>query len=380
MNDLEFQRKKIDEIDKQLLPLFLERMECSRAVAEYKKINNMLVLDKAREKEILDHKMSQVAPEKASAVRDFFSSIMSISRAAQRKQLASDISAVDLDKTFDCGHLKSDPTVVFQGVAGANSETALIKLFGADCKRTNVMTFAETLDTVEAGTADYAVLPLENASTGSISGVYDLLEIRDFYIIGEVDVNIEHCLVAHPDAEIADIKTVYSHEQGYLQCKEFFKHYPEIEFKSYYNTAMSAKLVAGFGDKSLAAIADPRCADIYGLKVLARNISTSGNNVTRFAVVAKRGILNGSCDKISILFTLPHECGSLSHILSEFSVNGLNLLKIESRPLADKNFEYMFFIDFEGNLLDEKVQRVMGTVAESTSYLKILGNYPSSKE
>lgn len=376
MNSLEIQRKKIDEIDKQLLPLFLERMECSKAVAEYKKANNMPILDKAREKEILDNKTSHVLPENASAVRDFFSSIMSISRAAQRMQLTADNSVVDPDIFFDRDQLKPDPTVVFQGVAGANSETALIKFFGNNCKRTNVMTFAEALDEVEAGKADYAVLPLENASTGTISGVYDLLETRDFYIIGEVDVNIEHCLVAHPDARLTDIKTIYSHQQGYLQCKEFFKQYPKIEFKTYYNTAMSAKLVAGIGEKSTAAIADPRCADIYGLKILARNISTSKNNVTRFALVAKRGILNESCNKISILFTLPNECGALSHILSEFSINGLNLLKIESRPLAHKNFEYMFFVDFEGNLLDEKVQRVMGTVAESTSYLKILGNYP----
>lgn len=380
MNSLEIQRKKIDEIDKQLLPLFLERMECSKAVAEYKKANNMPILDKAREKEILDHKISQVSPEKVSAVRDFFSSIMSISRAAQRVQLSADKPAICLDKTFDKVQLKSNPTVVFQGVAGANSETALIKLFGNNCKRTNVMTFAEALDAVEAGNADYAVLPLENASTGSISGVYDLLETRNFYIVGEVDVSIEHCLVAHPDAKLSDIVTIYSHEQGYLQCKEFFKRYPQIEFKTYYNTAMAAKLVAGMGEKSTAAIADPRCADIYSLKILARNISTSGNNVTRFAVVAKRGILNDNCNKISILFTLPHECGALSHILSEFSINELNLLKIESRPLADKNFEYMFFIDFEGNLLDERVQRVMDTVSESTLYLKVLGNYPCSKE
>ncbi len=380
MNDLEIQRNKIDEIDKQLLPLFLERMNCSKAVADYKRANGMAVLDKKREKEILDHKMSLVEPEKATAVRDFFSSIMSISRAAQRKLLAETPEAVDLASIFDMGSLKADPTVVFQGVAGANSETALMKIFGDDCKRINVMTFGETLDAIENGDADYAVLPLENSSTGSISGVYDLLESRDFYIIGEVDVPIEHCLVAHPEASLSDIEKVYSHEQGYLQCKEFFKSYPKIEFQAYYNTAMAAKLIAGMGDKSVAAISDPRCAEIYGLQILADNISTSHNNVTRFAAVAKKGVLNPECNKISVLFTLPDESGALSHILSEFSINDLNLVKIESRPRRDRNFEYMFFVDFEGNLLDEKVQRVMGTIAESTTYLKILGNYPFKKD
>ncbi len=380
MNDLEIQRKKIDEIDSQLLPLFLERMSCSRAVADYKRKNNLPVLDKAREKAILDHKASLVEPEKASAVRDFFSSIMSISRSAQRKLLSGCAGGIDFKGIFASDALKADPTVVFQGVAGANSETALMKLFGADCKRTNVMTFGETLDAIDEGSADYAVLPLENSSTGSISGVYDLLESRDFYIIGEVDITIEHCLVSLPQAELSDIETVFSHEQGYLQCKEFFKSYPKIEFQAYYNTALAAKLISGMGDKSKAAIADPRTAEIYGLKILADNISTSRTNVTRFAAVAKKGILNPDCNKISILFTLPDESGALSHILSEFSTNDLNLVKIESRPRHDKNFEYMFFVDFEGNLLEEKVQKVMGTIAESTTYLKILGNYPFKKE
>ncbi len=380
MNNLEIQRKKIDEIDNQLLPLFLERMECSKAVADYKKANNLPVYDQLREKEILENKMSQVSPEKATAVYDFFSSVMSISRAAQQKLLTANKSDISLDKIFDSVQLKSNPTVVFQGVEGANSETALMKIFGDNCKRINVMTFAEALDAVESNNADYAVLPLENASTGSISGVYNLLETRDFYIVGEVDTEIEHCLVAHPEAELSDIETVYSHEQGYLQCKDFFKRYPKIEFQAYYNTAMAAKLIAGMGEKSKAAIADSRCADIYGLKILADNISTIHNNVTRFVAVAKKGVLNIECNKISILFTLPNESGALSHILSEFSINGLNLVKIESRPRHDKNFEYTFFVDFEGNLLDEKVQQVMETVAESTTYLKILGNYPFTKE
>lgn len=380
MNELEKQRKKIDDIDRRMLALFLERMECSGAVAEYKRENNLPVLDKKREEEVLNNKMALVDSDKAVAVRDFFSSIMSISRNAQRKLIGNHASSLEIESKFDIAALKDDPTVVFQGVAGANSETALMKIFGDDCKRKNVMTFGETLEAVENGDADYAVLPLENSLTGSISGVYDLLEERDFFIIGEVDVPIEHCLVALPDTKISDIETIYSHEQGYLQCKEFFKSYPKIQFSAYYNTALAAKLVSGMGDKSKAAISDPRCAEIYGLRVVEKNISTSQNNVTRFAAVAKRGILNSGCGKISLLFTLPNESGALSNILSEFSINDLNLVKIESRPRKDRNFEYMFFVDFEGNLLDPKVQRVMGTVAENTSYLKILGNYTLPKE
>lgn len=375
MNELENLRKQIDEIDAELLPLFLKRMDCSAAIAKYKKANNLPVLDRVREKEILDNKTALADKDKSTAVRDFFSAIMSISSASQKKILAPDAADVDLCKIFDRGELKSDPTVAYQGIAGANSETALIKIFGNSCKSVNTMTFAEVLDAVEKGDADYGILPLENSSTGSISDVYDLLESREFYIVGEVDIPIEHCLVGLQSSDIRDVRTVYSHEQGYLQCKDFFKNYPKIEFQAYYNTALAAKLIAGSGDNSKAAIADKRTADIYGLKILAENISSSDNNITRFAAIAKRGVLNEKCNKISILFSLPNESGSLNHILSEFADNGLNLVKIESRPIHDKNFEYMFFVDFEGNLLDEKVREIINTIAKNTSYLKLLGNY-----
>ncbi|MBR2452818.1 MAG: prephenate dehydratase [Clostridia bacterium] len=375
MNELEKLRCEIDEIDSQLLPLFLKRMECSKKVADYKKKNSLPVLDKARENEILNEKAASVSPDKASFVRAFFSSIMSISRKAQRQLLSDNNLKNSLFEGFDQCGLKTNPTVVFQGVAGANSETALMKIFGNDTNRINVMTFAETLDSLQEEKADYAVLPFENSSTGSISGVFDLLENRDLYIVSEVDVSITHCLVAPKGATLDTIRQIYSHEQGYLQCKEFFKNYPKMKFSAYHNTALAAKYVAGLNDASIAAIADKRTAEIYGLEVLAENISTNQNNVTRFVAIAKRGIMNEKCNKISVILTLPNESGALCQILSEFKNSGLNLVKIESRPLCDKNFEYMFFIDFEGNLLDKDVQNVISAIQESTTSLKILGNY-----
>ncbi|MBO4941167.1 MAG: prephenate dehydratase [Clostridia bacterium] len=375
MNELETLRNEIDQIDSELLPLFLKRMECSKKVAEYKRKNNLPVLDKSREKQILDHKASMIPLDKASFVRDFFSEIMAISRKAQRQLLSDGNLENSLFEGFDQCSLKENPTVVFQGVAGANSETALMKIFGDDTKRINVMTFAETLDALQEGQADYAVLPFENSSTGSISGVFDLLENRELYIVSEMDVSISHCLVAPKSATLDSIREVYSHEQGYLQCKEFFKNYPKMKFSAYHNTALAAKYVAGLGDTSVAAIADKRTAKIYGLRVLAENISTTQNNVTRFVVIAKRGIVNENCNKISVLLTLQNESGALCQILSEFKNSGLNLVKIESRPRHDRNFEYMFFIDFEGNLLDDNVQTVISAIQENTTQLKILGNY-----
>ncbi len=375
MYDINDLREQIDKIDAELLPLFLKRMECSHNIAEYKRANNMPVLDKVREQQILDGKAAQADSELQASVRDFFSGIMKISRNAQAKQIYSEQNSPWLT-AFKAEPIKSNPVVAYQGIPGANSETALIKFFGENTKKTNVMTFAEVLDAIDTGEADYGVLPIENSSTGSISGVFDLLESRRFYIVGEVEVDIQHCLVGLKGAELRDIRAVYSHEQGYMQCKEFFKSYPKMEFQPYFNTAMAAKMIAGLGDISNAAVADGRTASLYGLEVLAENISSIDTNITRFAVVARSGITLPEYNKISIMFTLPHQSGALCNVLSEFSDNGINLLKIESRPGKQGNFEYLFFVDLEGNLQNPQISDVLANVMGSCASFRILGNYP----
>ena len=375
MQDLTDIRKKIDEIDSRLLPLFLDRMECSHQVAEYKQANNLPVLDKERESMIIKDRLSKVSDDLKEPVHDFFSNIMRISRNAQTKELSSSPDFSTLLNVFSKEDLKADPVVAYQGVPGANSETALLKFFGPECKKINVMTFGEVFDSIESGKADFGIIPLENSSTGTISASFDLFEKRDFYIVGEVDVNIEHCLVGFPDAQLKDIRKVFSHEQGFMQCKEFFVKYPKMSFEPYHNTAMAAKMIAGLGDPSNAAIADPRTAELYGLKVLANGISSSDINITRFAIVSKKGRLNKDFNKISILFTLPDESGALSRVLSVFASNSLNLTKLESRPSHNQAFQYMFFVDFEGNLLDQNVLNVLKKLSQATASLKILGNY-----
>lgn len=378
MTELEILRNRIDEIDKQLLPLFLERMNCTAGVADYKRANNMPVLDRKREKEILDNKAAAVDDKLSEPVYDFYSAIMAISRAAQNKELNRKSAHINLSEYFDRSEFKEQPIIAHQGVAGAYSESALIKFFGDDAKRISVMSFADVFEALESGKADYGVLPLENSYTGSISDVYDLLAENNFCIVGETDIPIEHCLVGLPDAKIEDIKTVYSHEQGFMQCKSFFKSFPSVEFQPYFNTAVSAKMVSGSGNKTCAAIAGKRTAELYGLKILAENINQSSKNTTRFAIIAPRGVLNEKCNKISIAFTLPNESGALSRILSVFAVNGLNMVKIESRPRHDRNFEYLFFVDFEGNMLNDKIKHITEEIMEQTSDFKLLGNYVSA--
>ena len=300
---------------------------------------------------------------------------MSISRSAQTKALADTQNGEALLKDFNLSLDKATPTVVYQGIPGANSETALLKCFGEACKKRNVMTFAEVADSVISGEADCGILPIENSSTGSISGAMDLFEKHSLYIMSEVTVEINHCLVGIKDAELRDIRTVYSHEQGYMQCRNFFDSYPKMEFTPYHNTAMAAKMISGLGDSSVAAIADRRCAELYGLEVLAENISSIGTNATRFAVISKHGVLDDSFNKVSIMFTLPNQSGALSKLLSVFSDSGLNLVKIESRPSHSGSFEYIFFVDFEGNLNDPRVKDVLSVLQTMSASLKILGNY-----
>ena len=374
MTDLNELRKQIDEIDAALLPLFIKRMDCSRKVAEYKIAKNMPVFDPTREEQILNDKAEKVADELKISVREFYSSIMKISKAMQSGIMGSSNTATLFDM-FDSNPLTSDPTVAYQGIPGANSETALIKFFGESTKKINVMTFGEVLDEIENGNADYGVLPFENSSTGSISGVCDLLEKRNFYIVGEVNVDIEHSLVALPTAELRDIRKVYSHEQGYMQCKKFFDNYPKMTFHPYHNTAMAAKMISGLGDVSCAAVADKRTAQLYGLQVLADNISSIGTNITKFVVVAKKGHLDEENNKVSVMFTLPHQSVALCKALSIFSDNGLNLLKILSRPSHNGNFEYIFFVDFEGNPLEKSVRNAISQLDSFAESLKILGSY-----
>ena len=375
MYDIDFLRQEIDKIDAELLPLFLKRMNCSLGIAEYKRQNNLPVLDKQREEKILNDKMSKVSEELRIPVRDFFAGIMKISRNEQTKALADTHGVLSLLDNFEDSTDVKNPLVAYQGIPGSNSETALMQFFGDSCSKTNVMTFAEVLDAVNDDKADFGVIPLENSSTGSISATLDLLEKRSLYMVGETEVNIDHCLVGLPGAELRDIKKVYSHEQGYMQCKAFFAKHPKMQFEPYHNTALAAKMIAGNGDPSVAAISDRRAAELYGLKILAEGISSIDVNKTRFIIISKKGQLDPDFDKVSILFTLPDRSGVLNEVLSAFAQSGVNLLKIESRPIHDGSFHYTFFVDFEGNLQDEKIKNVISQLLNMTASLKILGNY-----
>lgn len=273
-----------------------------------------------------------------------------------------------------------NPKVVYQGEPGAYSEMAALKFFGKDAETKGLYQFEDTFKALKSGEADYAVLPIENSSTGAIRQVYDLLIQYECYMVGETTVSIQHNLMGLPGTKINEIKTVYSHEQGLFQCESFLNEHPEWNQIPAADTAGSAKMVAEKKDKTKAAICSARAAEIYGLEILAPSIQSNKLNTTRFVVVSPQMELRESRDKICLSFTIRHESGSLHQVLTIFANHDLNLVRIESRPIQKRNWEYMFFIELTGNLTDPGMEDIMNSVANLTSEFRIFGNFKSNLE
>ncbi len=271
-----------------------------------------------------------------------------------------------------------NPKVVYQGEPGAYSEMAAIDFFGKEVNSKGLLHFEDTFRALQEGKADYAVLPIENSSTGAIRQVYDLLAKYECYMVGETTVPVRHSLMILPDADISDIKTVYSHEQGLFQCEQFLNYHPEWEQVPQADTAGSARIVAELGDKSKAAICSSRAAEIYGLKIIEKGINTNTSNTTRFVVVSQNLELRKDRDKICISFKTAHKAGALHEALTVFRIYGLNLVRLESRPIPEHNWEYMFFAEFTGDLLNESMNSVVQALMCTVTDIRIFGNFKSN--
>ncbi len=377
MKDLLEIRREIDGVDKQIVSLYKERMQLAEQVAEYKIANHKNVFDKERERQKLQVLSAMMEDDfSKQGIVELFEQIMSTSRKKQYQLLAEKGLLEELHyqgcDEFDFENKK----IVFQGVEGAYSEKAMHAFFGQQVKGEAVETWRDAMEAIQNGEADYGVLPIENSSAGIVGENYDLLIEYDVSIVGEQVIKIEHALLGLPEATIGDIKTVYSHPQALMQCSRFLEQeHPELESKALKNTAVSAQKVKADKDVSQAAIADVSNADIYGLKVLQERIQNNAENETRFIIVSRGHEYLKTADKVSLSFELPDESGSLYHILSHFIFNGINMTKIQSRPKRGGNWEYQFFIDFEGNLANEDVLSALRGLKEETVSFKILGNY-----
>ncbi|MCM1105700.1 MAG: chorismate mutase [Blautia sp.] len=376
MRDLMELRQEIDKLDGGIVELYEKRMLLAAEVAEYKISTGKPVFDRARERAKLEA-LEAVAKDSfmRHGLRELFEQIMSTSRKKQY-QLLTEHGITETQDFTEVDKLDfSGARIVFQGVEGAYSQQAMKAFFGEDCNGRQVETWKDAMEAIKSGEADYAVLPIENSSAGIVSENYDLLVAYDNYIVGEQIIKIDHALLALPEAELKDITCVYSHPQGLMQCGAYLEKHREFEKISLKNTAESAKKVKDEGQKHQAAIASSLTAGIYGLKVLERGISNNPDNSTRFIIVTGKKVYEKSSGRISICFEVPHESGSLYHMLSHFIYNGLNMTNIQSRPIPGRNWEYRFFIDFEGRFTDTAVVNALRGLREETIALKILGTY-----
>ncbi len=376
MKDLNKIREEIDEIDRQMVALYEERMRRTTEVAEYKISVGRQVLDKEREAEKLAKVKAQVqAQENRYGVGELFEQIMALSRKRQYQLMnqhgqVQELGFVQVDNLPFETH-----KVVYQGTEGAYSQIAMQTYFGKDVENYHVDTWREAMEAIQRGEADYAVLPIENSSAGIVGENFDLMLEYDNYIVAEQMIPIEHMLLGLKEAELSDIRTVYSHPQALMQSIDFLEEHQEWEAVPVKNTAGAAKQVLRENRKDQAAIASKVTAELYGLKILKDNINYSEENSTRFIIVGGKKLRLKGAEKVSICFEVSHESGSLYRLLSHFMFNNLNMVKIESRPIKDKSFEYRFFVDLEGNLGEGAVQNALKGLMEEALYVKVLGNY-----
>ena len=373
--DISEVRKQLDECDSEIVKLFEKRMQLSEEVAAAKLESGKGVLDKDREKAKLAKVSAMVNGElNEEGVRELFRLLMSMSKKLQYKMLLESGRHINLPFIPVDDIRTGSPRVVFQGDEGAYSQLAMKKYFGDDVDCIHVPSFRAAMSVISEGSADYAVLPIENSTAGIVSEIYDLLAEYENYIVAEQVIKIEHCLMGVKGAEMSDIKTVFSHPQSLMQSARFLEKFDWKQI-SMPNNAFAAKKMATDGDKSQAAVASSLAAEIYGLDILEKGINSEDNNSTRFIIVTNQKVYRKDAGKISLCFEVPHESGSLYHCLGHFIFNGLNISKIESRPIEGRTWEYRFFLDFDGNLSDPSVRCALTGLREEAKYLRVLGNY-----
>lgn len=366
--DLELLRSEINDIDKSLLELFLKRMEVCSKVAEYKIEKNLPVFQSDRERQVIDKIRSMSNAELEDASELLFTSIMDISKCLQYRRFFAEGSEIESIQ-FSC---KKEASVACPGTNGSYSEQAAKQIFKTG-KINFFKTFDEVFNSVISGENDFGIVPIQNSSTGSVTQTYNLLKQYKLHIAASTTVKISHCLVCRNGTDPMDIHDVYSHEQAVSQCSDYLNStgYNPI---FYYNTALAAELVAQ-SDEPIAAICSEDCAKSLGLKIIDRKIANCTENYTRFILISKAVYSSENANIISCCLTLPHISSALYRLLTKFSVAGLNLSRIESRPIASKDFDVMFYLDFEGSIKSRQVQILLRELKDEMSSFWFLGNY-----
>ncbi|MBE6686387.1 MAG: bifunctional chorismate mutase/prephenate dehydratase [Ruminococcaceae bacterium] len=375
--DLKEIRNRIDVIDDEILKLFTERMETVKEVAEYKRAKNLPTLNSQRERDIIARVTDGMDDEMASYTKSLYSTMFEVSRSYQNHANFDSESAKQKIKSACLpaeALFPKSAVVACQGVEGSNSQIACDKLFDRP-KIMYLSSFDSVFTAVDKGLCRYGILPIENSLHGSVTQVYDLMKKYSFHIVRSARVKIDHMLLANPGVKAEDIKEIYSHEQALAQCSEYLKELKNVKIIPCENTAVAAKMVLESGRSDVAAISSKNCAELYNLCVLNDNIQNSANNYTRFICIAKELEIYPGANKISVMLNLPHRPGSLYEMISKFSVLGVNLTKLESRPIPGRDFEFTFYVDFDASVYSEEILTLVASLEESPDFFSFLGNY-----
>lgn len=366
--DLTELRGQINEIDKELEALFMKRMDICLQVAEYKLKNGMEVFQSDREKEIIKRVRADADEGMENSAEVFFTTLMDISKSKQYQRFFAKNTSIPHEKL----DLAQYGRVAVPGTAGSYSEEAA-KKFLPNSDLVFFADFEDVFKSVLGGEADFGILPIQNSTAGSVARTYELMKKYDFKICAMTKVRIDHCLAAKSELSLDEIKIVYSHEQALSQCSDFLRG-NGLKCHEHYNTALAADLVMN-SDEPYAAVCSRKCANDKGLVIIKENIANANDNYTKFILISKKTLCPDNADIISVSLSLPHTRSALYRMLTKFSVAGLNLTMIESKPIANSDFDVVFYLDFEGSIQTPDVVKLLTELENELTYFRFLGNY-----
>ena len=375
--DISELRKQIDDIDSKLVDLYCQRMKTAREIGRYKRANGLPVLDSERERILLNKVAEQAGEENEQGIRALYQLLMDHSRLRQQldghpesalgKRIREAVSATD-------DMFPEKAMAACQGVEGAYSQLACEKMI----RYPSIMycrTFENVFSAIESGLCRYGILPIENSLAGSVNSVYDLMIKHHCYIVRSTRIKIDHTLLALPGTKTEEIREIYSHEQAIQQCSAFLSQHKEWHVNVCTNTAAAARMVAESGRKDAAAISSGHCAALYGLECLSSEVQNNSNNHTRFICISKTPEIYPGADHTSLMLVLPNRPGSLYQLLSRFNAQGINLIKLESRPLPGRDFEFMFYFDLEGSVGSASFRKLIEELDVTLNQFTYLGSY-----
>lgn len=371
--DLNAYRKEIDQIDNEIVRLFQERMDVAAKIAEYKKEQGLPILQPAREREKLAEVSDKSREDMQSYMRVLYSLLFELSRTYQERGNRSELfDKIEYAIENTPRLFPRNATVACQGVEGAYSQLACEKLF-KNPRIQYFRNFEGVFSAIEAGFCQYGILPIENSTAGSVKRVYDLMVKHNFSIVRSTRMKVDHCLLAKADH--GEIKEIFSHEQAIAQSASFLKSLGNVKITVCENTAIAAMTVAQSDRKDVAALSSRMCAELYGLKILRSGVQDEGNNHTRFLCISKNTEIYPGADKTSVMMVLPHKPGALYKVLARLYALGINLLKLESRPLPERDFEFMFYLDLETSVYSQEFARLMCEIGGICEEFRYLGSY-----